>query len=166
MWDAATGAEVTTFGAAGLTPHAVAVESSGTRLVTGSADVTVRDVTYPDGPAPAPVPAPAPKPPGAAGAGPGVVAAKVVGRWAPPGAPPGVAIEFTAAGPVTFPTPAGVNQKFSGTYKVEGDKLTTVMEFGGKSQPGAFAIVRVTDDELVLTDELGKQPQVRWVRVR
>jgi uncharacterized protein (TIGR03066 family) len=94
-------------------------------------------------------------------------AKKLVGKWEPKEKPEGssVVIEFTKSGKVMFMANVnGKETKAEGTYKLDGNKLKTVMKFGDIEQTRTRTISKLTDTELVSSDEKGKE--VTLVRVK
>jgi uncharacterized protein (TIGR03066 family) len=87
-------------------------------------------------------------------------AKKLVGKWAPKEKKEGVTvvIEFMKGGKASFTLNAnGKELKAEGTYKLDGNKLTTTMKFGEKEQSQTRTVSKLTDTELVSTDEKGKE---------
>jgi uncharacterized protein (TIGR03066 family) len=86
-------------------------------------------------------------------------ASKLVGKWVRTDAKAGTfTIEFTNDGKVTSAnTQNGKTINGTGTYKVLGNKLHMLMQMGGKERKLSRTIIRVTDGELVSSDEKGKQ---------
>jgi uncharacterized protein (TIGR03066 family) len=91
-------------------------------------------------------------------------AKKLVGKWrAKEGAPGG--FDFKGGGKVTMiATLADQPVKFEGTYKVDGNKLVVTVEFGGKDQATAFTVTKLTDTELVMRDEKGKEVKLSRIK--
>jgi uncharacterized protein (TIGR03066 family) len=87
-------------------------------------------------------------------------AKKIVGKWEPKEKPKDVSavIDFQKDGKVVVNFKGnGKEGKIAGTYKVEGNKLTTTMSFNGKEQTESATITKLTDTELVTKDEKGKE---------
>lgn len=90
-------------------------------------------------------------------------AKKLVGKWEPKDRKEkkegeSVVIEFTKGGEVAVThSGRGNDVKFGGTYKVEGDKLTTTMKLGGDERSQTQTIVKLTDAELVVKNEKGRE---------
>ncbi|MBN9122563.1 MAG: TIGR03066 family protein [Planctomycetes bacterium] len=87
-------------------------------------------------------------------------AKKLVGKWEPKEKKEGASfvIEFTKDGKVTISVNAKEKEaKFEGTYKVDGNKVTTAIKFGEKEQKETHTIIKLTDTELVSKDEKGKE---------
>jgi uncharacterized protein (TIGR03066 family) len=87
-------------------------------------------------------------------------AKKLVGKWEPKNSPEGVSavIDFQKDGKVVVNFKSkGKEGKLAGTYKVEGNKLTTTMSFNGKDVTETETITKLTDAELVTKDEKGKE---------
>jgi uncharacterized protein (TIGR03066 family) len=90
---------------------------------------------------------------------------KIVGTWeAVKGeVPAGSTIEFTKDGKMKLNIKAG-GQTISveGTYKVDGDKLTTTGKGpDGKEKTETVKIKKLTDKELVIEDEKGKTEEFK-----
>jgi uncharacterized protein (TIGR03066 family) len=86
-------------------------------------------------------------------------AKKLVGKWEPKGQKEGdFTIEFTKDGKVHIAVSQnGKEFKADGTYKVDGNKVTTTMNLGGKERSETHTITKLTDTELVSKDEKGKE---------
>jgi uncharacterized protein (TIGR03066 family) len=94
-------------------------------------------------------------------------AKKLVGKWEPKEKKEGgsAVIEFTKDGKVTITLAAkGKEVKFDGTYKVDGNKVTTTMKFGDKERTDTQTITKLTDTELVSKDEKGKEETLLRVK--
>lgn len=91
-------------------------------------------------------------------------AQKLIGKWrAKEGAPGG--FDFREGGKVTMTaTVADQPVKFEGTYKVDGNKLTVTVEFGGKDQATTLTVTKLTGTELVIKDEKGKETTLTRVK--
>lgn len=94
---------------------------------------------------------------------------KLVGKWEPklPDAPKGpkMVIEFTKDGKASFSVDfGGKEQKFDGTYKAEGNKLTVTMKINEKEDVKTRTISKLTDTELVSKDEKGKEDTLTRVK--
>jgi len=96
-----------------------------------------------------------------------VDAAKLVGRWEmtrttldmPPKA---AAVEFAKDNKVTVSVTAkdGKEEKYSGTYKVNGDKLTVKLTIPGEpEQEDTDTIQTLTDDKFLLVDKNKKETE-------
>ena len=85
-------------------------------------------------------------------------ARKLVGKWSPKEAAV-FTIEFTADGKATLVTATADGKAVTaeGTYKIDGNKLTTTVKVGGEERTLTSTISRLTDTELVGTDEKGKE---------
>jgi uncharacterized protein (TIGR03066 family) len=85
---------------------------------------------------------------------------KVVGVWEvtkSAEAPPGATVEMTKDGKLILKaTINGKTLSQEGTYKVEGDKIRTVQNVGGKQISETMTIKTLTDTKLVTQDENGK----------
>jgi len=87
-------------------------------------------------------------------------AKKLIGKWEPKEKKEDAkfVIEFTKDGKIKVAiTGQGKDISFDGTYKVEGNKLLTTMKFGDKEQTHTRTISKLTDTELVSSDEKGKE---------
>jgi uncharacterized protein (TIGR03066 family) len=91
-------------------------------------------------------------------------AKKLIGKWSPKDKKE-LSIEFLKDGKlmVTF-SGDGKELKADGTYKLDGAKLTTTLKFGDKEDSHTRTITKLTDTELVSTDEKGKEDTL--VRVK
>lgn len=63
-------------------------------------------------------------------------------------------MEFTKAGKVTVTV--GKDFRVEGTYKMDGNKLALIWKDMGKEETVTRTVVRLTDTELVLKDDKGK----------
>lgn len=87
-------------------------------------------------------------------------AKKLVGKWEPKDKKEDAkfVIEFTKDGKVKVNISGnGKDFNVEGTYKVEGNKLQTVVKIGDKEQTHTRTISKLTDTELVSSDEKGKE---------
>jgi uncharacterized protein (TIGR03066 family) len=88
-------------------------------------------------------------------------AKKIVGKWEPKEAKKdetlSMVFEFTKDGKVTVTIKTEKELKREGTYKVDGNKLTVTMTVNGKEQVRTRTITKLTDMELVSSDEKGKE---------
>jgi len=91
-------------------------------------------------------------------------AAKLVGKWeltksGSEGLPKGTVVEFTKDNKVTVSVTAnGKEDKYSGSYKVEGDKLTVKLTIPGEAdQEDTDTIQTLTDEKLLLVDKNKKE---------
>jgi uncharacterized protein (TIGR03066 family) len=87
-------------------------------------------------------------------------AKKLVGVWEvvkAEGAPPGATVEFTKDGKlkVNFEV-KGKAVNIAGTYKVDGNKVHSVMSFMGKEHKETMTIQTLNDKSLIIRDEKGK----------
>ena len=87
-------------------------------------------------------------------------AKKLVGVWElvkSAEAPPGATVEFSRDGKmkVSFEL-KGKAVNIAGTYKVEGDKIRTVQEFGGRKNGETLTIQTLNDTTLIWRDARGK----------
>jgi len=85
---------------------------------------------------------------------------KLIGKWEPKDKKEGasIVIEFAKDGKLTVAFSGdGKDIKFDGTYKVDGNKLTTAVKFGEKEQTRTRTVSKLTDTELVSSDEKGKE---------
>jgi uncharacterized protein (TIGR03066 family) len=89
----------------------------------------------------------------------------LVGKWEPKAKGTEFVIEYTKDGKVAFLiTSDGKVRKYEGTYEVEGNKLTTKMDFEGKSGSAVLTINKLTDADLVTTDATGTE--VAFTRIK
>jgi uncharacterized protein (TIGR03066 family) len=93
-----------------------------------------------------------------------VDAAKLVGKWELTRStldmpPKSALVEFTKDNKVTIAVTAnGKEDKYSGTYKVNGDKLTVKLTIPGETdQEDTDTIQTLTDDKLLLLDKNKKE---------
>jgi uncharacterized protein (TIGR03066 family) len=91
-------------------------------------------------------------------------AQKLVGKWSPKEAAV-FTVDLTKDGKATLvaTTADGKGLEAKGTYKVDGNKLTTTVLVRDKEQTRTFTISKLTSTELVSTDEKGKE--VTLVRI-
>jgi len=94
--------------------------------------------------------------------------AKIVGKWKVTKAeyvPDDATLEFTKDGKVlVVAKEKGKEFNPEGTYKIEGDKLTTTMKLGDMEQKGTNTIATLTDAKLVLVDEKGKSTEFERIK--
>jgi uncharacterized protein (TIGR03066 family) len=84
-------------------------------------------------------------------------AKKLLGKWSPKDKKD-VVIEFAKDGKLLVTaTGGGKDFKGEGTYKLDGHKLTTTMKHGDKEETHVRTISKLTDTELVSSDEKGKE---------
>ncbi len=85
-------------------------------------------------------------------------AQKLVGKWCPKEEAV-FTIEFTKDGKATLvaTTADGKVVKGEGTYKVDGNKLTTKVKVGDMERTMTSTISKLTATEMVATDEKGKE---------
>jgi uncharacterized protein (TIGR03066 family) len=94
--------------------------------------------------------------------------AKLVGKWEltksdSENAPKGAIVEFAKDNKLTITIDAGGKEfKVSGTYKVDGDKLTVTIKppDGGKEDSETDTIKSLTDDKVVLIDKDKKETEL------
>ena len=87
-------------------------------------------------------------------------AKKLVGKWEPKEKKEGVRVvlEFNKDGKASLTrTDDGVERTFGGTYKVDGNKVTTILKWGDKEQTDTRTVSKLTDTEMVSTDEKGRE---------
>jgi uncharacterized protein (TIGR03066 family) len=87
-------------------------------------------------------------------------AKKLVGKWEPKEKKEDIkmTIEFTKDGKMMVTiTEKGKDTKLDGTYKVEGNKLMTTVKVGDMERTRTRTVSKLTDTELVSTDEKGKE---------
>jgi len=89
-----------------------------------------------------------------------VDAKKLIGKWEPKEKKEGasVVIEFAKEGKlaITFGG-KGKDVTIDGTYKVDGNKLTTTLKVGDKERSDTSTVTKLTDTELMMKDEKGKE---------
>jgi uncharacterized protein (TIGR03066 family) len=90
-------------------------------------------------------------------------AQKLIGKWSPKNTKEDVVIEFKKGGKLTI-TPGGKGVNIDGTYKIDGNKMTTTVKFKDDEKVSKLTITKLTDTELVTTDESGKEETL--VRVK
>jgi uncharacterized protein (TIGR03066 family) len=85
-------------------------------------------------------------------------AKKLLGKWCPKEAAL-FTIEFTKDGKAMLVTTTadGKELKGEGTYKVDGNKLTATVKVSDKDRTITRTISKLTDTEMVCTDEKGKE---------
>lgn len=86
-------------------------------------------------------------------------AKKLVGQWEPKEKTEGrtMVFEYTKDGKLTLTTTEGKKEsKLEGTYKVDGNKITTTAKVGDKELSQTRTIAKLTDTELVIADEKGR----------
>jgi uncharacterized protein (TIGR03066 family) len=90
-------------------------------------------------------------------------AKKLIGKWCPKEEAV-FTVELTTDGKATLVamTSDGKVREAKGTYKVDGNRLTTTVKAGDDEQTHTFTISKLTDTELVATDDKGKG----WTLVR
>ena len=94
-------------------------------------------------------------------------AKKLIGKWEPKDKKEGhtVVIEFRKDGKATFThTADGKEMKSEGTYKVAGNKITVTMKMDGEEKTHTHNVSKLTDTELVGTDEKGQEH--KFVRIK
>ena len=87
-------------------------------------------------------------------------AKKLVGKWEPKDAKEGrtFVIEFTKDGKMVITgTRDGKESKLEGTYKLEGNKLTTTTKVGDMERSRTLTVSKLTDAEFVGSDEKGME---------
>jgi uncharacterized protein (TIGR03066 family) len=82
----------------------------------------------------------------------------LVGKWSPKEAAT-FTIEFTKDGKATLVTTTadGKELRGEGKYKLDGNKLTTTVKLGDEERTLTSTISKLTDTELVGTDDKGKE---------
>jgi uncharacterized protein (TIGR03066 family) len=92
-------------------------------------------------------------------------AKKLIGKWEPKEEAV-FTVEFREGGKATLVTATadGKVRESEGTYKLEGNKLTTTVKVGDQERTLKSTISRLTDAELVGTDEKGREKTL--VRVK
>jgi uncharacterized protein (TIGR03066 family) len=94
-------------------------------------------------------------------------AKKLVGTWELKDKEKGatLVVGFTKDGKAHFAvTIKGENLRADGSYKLEGNKLTTTSNFGDKDRTETHTILKLTDTELVTKDEKGKEDKLLRVK--
>ncbi len=81
----------------------------------------------------------------------------LLGKWEAEKPPEGVekaVVEYLKDGKLSVEVEAqGQKHKFEGTYKLEGDKLNIKIDINGTEQEQKRIVVKLTDTELVTTDD-------------
>ncbi len=91
-------------------------------------------------------------------------AAKLVGKWQRKDQEGGIA-ELTKDGKAIMHHKVNDKElKVEGTYKVDGNKLTVKITFEGEVEESVKTIKKITDTEMVLVGDTGKE--VTMVRVK
>jgi uncharacterized protein (TIGR03066 family) len=94
---------------------------------------------------------------------------KLVGKWEPKDKKEGMSavVEFTKDGKVNI-TLSGKDKDitFGGSYKVDGNKVTTVMTYNGKESTETHTITKLTDTELVSKDDKGREETLVRVKTK
>jgi uncharacterized protein (TIGR03066 family) len=94
-------------------------------------------------------------------------AKKLIGKWEPKDQKKGedFVLEFVDATKFTVThTVDGKPMKTEGTYKVDGNKVTIMMTVNGKEVKATHIISKLTDTEMVGTDEKGKEGVLKKVK--
>jgi uncharacterized protein (TIGR03066 family) len=95
-------------------------------------------------------------------------AMKIVGVWEvtkSDNAPKGAMAEFSKDGKMKLKAKFGDKEiSIDGTYKLKGDKITSVLTFGGKSKEETATIKKLTADVLHIEDEKGKVDEYKRVK--
>ena len=84
----------------------------------------------------------------------------LIGKWEPEKAPPGfkVSMEFTKDNKVKFDVDIqGKKEKVEGTYKLENNQFSMTLSKDGQERTQKGTITRLSDKELVLKDDAGKE---------
>ncbi len=87
-------------------------------------------------------------------------AQKLIGKWEPKEKKDGqkVVIEFQTGGKACMAhTADGKETKSEGTYKVDGNKIVVTMTVGGEEKTHTHNVSKLTDTELVGTDDKGQE---------
>jgi uncharacterized protein (TIGR03066 family) len=90
---------------------------------------------------------------------------KLIGKWSPKGKKDDVAIEFLKDGKMTLDSTLKEKIKADGTYKLDGAKLTVTFKVMDMERVRVLIITKLTDTELVTTDEEGKKEET-LVRIK
>ncbi len=96
-------------------------------------------------------------------------AKKLVGKWEPKEKKAGAVftLEFTKDGKIHISVSQGGKEfKVSGTYKVDGDKVSTKLNAGGKEISETHTITKLTDTELISKDEKGMEESLVRVKAK
>ncbi len=94
-------------------------------------------------------------------------AAKLIGKWEPKDPKKGeeFVLDFARDGKLTVTgTLDGKVQTLSGTYKLDGDKLSFEVKFGAETIKEAITLSKLTDDEIEGKDKEGKVEALRRVK--
>jgi uncharacterized protein (TIGR03066 family) len=91
-------------------------------------------------------------------------AKKLIGKWSPKDKKDDVVIEFLKDGKMMLDS-TREKAKVDGTYKLDGAKLTVTLKFMDMEKVRVLIITKLTDTELVTTDEQGKKEET-LVRVK
>jgi len=88
-------------------------------------------------------------------------AKKLVGKWEPTDAKADLkmVIEFTKEGKLNIA--AGEDVKYTGTYKLDGAKLTFVVKAGENEVTKSITVLKLTDEILEAEGEMGKKTMKR-----
>jgi uncharacterized protein (TIGR03066 family) len=90
----------------------------------------------------------------------GIDKAKLIGIWEvvkSEGAPPGATVEFTKDGKLILKAKVGDKDfNLEGTYKLEGDKIHSVLKIMDKELKDTSTIKTLSDTQLIVVDEKGK----------
>jgi uncharacterized protein (TIGR03066 family) len=92
----------------------------------------------------------------------------LVGKWQPKEAEgKDFTIEFTKDGKLVFVAKAGDKEfKIDGTYKLDGDKLSFKLSFGGAEKEEARTVHSLSKTELVSSDKDGKKDTLIRVKAK
>jgi uncharacterized protein (TIGR03066 family) len=84
-----------------------------------------------------------------------VDAQKLLGKWEPKDKKKGAQIEFLKDGKLMLGNPRDKAQ-LDGTYKLDGARLTVTVKFGDMENVAVLTITKLTETELVTTNEARK----------
>lgn len=96
-------------------------------------------------------------------------AKQLIGKWEPKEKKEGGSfeIEFMKDGKAVFIVKRdGRETKLDGTYKLEGNKLTTTMKVDDLDRTRAMTISKLTDTEMVTADDKGKETTLVRVKAK
>ena len=92
---------------------------------------------------------------------------KLLGKWEPAEAKKDakLVIEFAKDGKLTISGDGGGKDiKIDGTYKIDGNKISIALTFGGQEQKETLTVTKLTDDEMSTQDSKGKKESLKRVK--